>query len=73
MDAKERKRIRSFLEDKLSLHDDPRKLGKSLKGQDSELWRYRVGDYRIICDIRDDALVVLVVKVGHRKEVYRSH
>ena len=52
--------------------DDPRQLGKPLKGQHSELWRYRVGDYRVVCDLRDEVLVVLVVRIGHRKEVYEK-
>lgn len=50
--------------------DDPRSRGKALTGNLSGLWRYRVGDYRILCDIEDDVLVVLVVDVGHRGKVY---
>lgn len=49
---------------------DPRALGDPLKGKFSDLWRYRVGDYRIICSIEDEVLTVLVVYVGHRREVY---
>lgn len=48
---------------------DPRRFGKNLKGELAGLWRYRVGDYRILCQIRDDQLVVLVVAVGHRKNI----
>lgn len=72
MDAQNRQRIRSFLEERLVQLTDPRQLGKALKGSSQEFWRYRVGDYRIICDIRDDALVILVIKAGHRREIYRS-
>jgi mRNA interferase RelE/StbE len=50
---------------------NPRQLGKALKGQLSTLWRYRVGDYRVVCALRDEVLVVLVVRIGHRKWVYR--
>lgn len=50
---------------------DPRAPGKALTGRFSGLWRYRVGDYRIICKIEDDRLVVLVVEVGHRRDIYR--
>lgn len=71
MDAQDRKRIKLFLEDRLAHLPDPRQLGKGLRGVSQEFWRYRVGDYRIICDIHDDALVILVVKAGHRREVYR--
>lgn len=65
-------RIVAFLEDRLATHEDPRELGAALKGDALGLyWRYRVGDYRIICDIQDQRLVVLVIDVGHRREVYR--
>ncbi|KEQ09297.1 type II toxin-antitoxin system RelE family toxin [Pseudorhizobium pelagicum] len=65
-------RIVSFLEDRLAAHENPRELGTALKGETFGLyWRYRVGDYRIICDIQDQRLVVLVIDVGHRREVYR--
>ena len=50
--------------------EDPR-AGKGLVGDKSGIWRYRVGDYRILCDIKDDELVVLALEVGHRREVYR--
>ncbi len=66
----EAKRIRDFLRHIESL-DDPRRIGKGLKGQLLELWRYRVGDYRVVCEIRGTTLVVLVVRIGHRKEVYK--
>lgn len=66
-----RQRLRDYLENRIAQLDDPRQVGKPLKGQDSELWRYRVGDYRIICEIQNNTLVVLVIRIGHRKEVYR--
>lgn len=50
---------------------DPRASGKSLRGDHAGLWRYRIGDYRVICEILDEKISVLVVRVGHRKEVYR--
>lgn len=49
----------------------PRSAGKALRGPRGEFWRYRVGDYRIICDIQDRALRVLVVGIGNRREIYR--
>jgi addiction module toxin, RelE/StbE family len=65
-------RIISFLEDRLAAHENPRELGTALKGHAlGGYWRYKVGDYRIICDIQDQRLVVLVVEVGHRRHVYR--
>jgi len=66
-----RQRIHDYLEKRIARLDDPRQVGKPLKGQHSELWRYRVGEYRIICEIQDNTLVVLVIRIGHRKEVYR--
>lgn len=71
IDPQTRRRIRDYLEYRVAELDDPRKLGKSLKGRLSELWRYRIGDYRVVCELRDKDLVVLVVRIGHRKEVYR--
>ncbi|MDR9437594.1 MAG: type II toxin-antitoxin system RelE/ParE family toxin, partial [Thiohalophilus sp.] len=59
-----RQRLRDYLENRIAQLDDPRQVGKPLKGQHSELWRYRVGDYRIICEIQDDTLVVLVIRIG---------
>ena len=65
-------RIRTWLRDRLATLADPRLLGKPLSGSAlGQFWRYRVGDYRLLCDIQDGALVVLVVEVGHRREVYR--
>ncbi len=49
---------------------DPRAFGKALKGNMKGMWRYRVGDYRVICEIKDEELVVLALSLGHRKEVY---
>ena len=65
------KRIFRFLKEKILTTDDPRNLGKALTGKLSGLWRYRVGDYRVIAKIEDDHFVVLVVHVGHRKNVYK--
>jgi len=50
--------------------DDPRQRGKALKANLSGLWRYRVGDYRVICDIQDAKILITVLRVGHRKNVY---
>ena len=62
-----------FLRNRIVKLDDPRSLGKSLKGSKFEdLWRYRVGDYRIITHIEDDILTILVVTIGNRKDVYRA-
>ena len=52
--------------------DDPRAHGKRLAGNLSGAWRYRIGDYRVLCDIRDDELVVLALEIGHRREVHKQ-
>jgi len=65
-------RIVSFLADRVVQDDNPRQTGAALQGSElGSFWRYRVGDYRIICDIQDNKLVVLVVEIGHRREIYR--
>lgn len=68
----EARRITQYLRKRIEPLDDPRMLGKPLKGDLSSLWRYRVGDYRLICEIQEGELVVLVVRVGHRKGVYEK-
>jgi mRNA interferase RelE/StbE len=60
-----------FLRERVQTTDNPRQLGKPLQGDKGGLWRYRVGDYRLICDIQDERITVLVLRVGHRKDVYR--
>ncbi|NSY42271.1 type II toxin-antitoxin system RelE/ParE family toxin [Agrobacterium tumefaciens] len=65
-------RIVSFLADRVVQDDNPRQTGAALQGSElGSFWRYRVGDYCIICDIQDHKLVVLVVEIGHRREIYR--
>lgn len=71
LDKVEAKRITAFLRQRLAELDNPRSLGKALTGPLGGLWRYRVGDHRIICELQDDVLYVLVVKIGNRREVYR--
>jgi len=63
--------ILRFLRERVQTAEDPRRLGKPLHGDKKGLWRYRVGDYRLICDIQDERIVVMVLRVGHRKEIYR--
>ena len=63
------KKIFNFL--KKEVAQNPRSRGKPLKGQLREFWRYRVGDYRILVKIKDDQSIVLVIKIRHRKDIYR--
>jgi len=72
LDGQQTKRILKFLRERIAKLEDPRSLGRPLQGSRlGEFWRYRVGDYRLICKIEDDRLLVLVLRVGHRKEIYR--
>jgi mRNA interferase RelE/StbE len=72
LDPQHAKRILKFLRDRVASLENPRRLGKPLQGSRlGEFWRYRVGDYRLICKIEDDRLLVLVLSIGHRKEIYR--
>jgi mRNA interferase RelE/StbE len=64
------RKIFAFLDHRVSGCDDPRKFGKALKGDLGDYWRYRVEDFRIICELQDGKLIVLVVRVGHRRDIY---
>ena len=69
--ATERDRIYKFIRTRLEGIADPHSLGEALHGDKSGLRRYRVGDYRLICTLEDARLIVLVLNIGHRREVYR--
>jgi len=72
LDAQQAKRILKFLQQRVAKQDDPRSIVEALHGSRlGEFWKYRVGDYRLISKIEDDRLLVLVLRVGHRKEIYR--
>ncbi len=65
-------RILDYMDERVAVLDDPRTLGKNLKGPKiGEYWRYRVGDIRVICNIVDGQMMVLVVEIGNRREIYR--
>ena len=65
-------RIVDFMDERIATQENPRGTGKALTGPSLGMyWRYRVGDYRIICDIQDRALRVLVIEIGNRRDVYR--
>ena len=69
IDKTMQKRIKEYLDEVLQLKN-PRSRGKALTGNLVNLWRYRVGDYRIICDIQDEKILITVLRLGHRKEIY---
>jgi mRNA interferase RelE/StbE len=71
LDAAMSRRILKFLLERVAKLDDPRRIGERLQGKLHHLWKYRVGDYRILCSFKQDILVVLVLEVGHRRDVYK--
>jgi mRNA interferase RelE/StbE len=72
LDPQHARRVLSFLRDRVAPLDDPRSIGEALNGSRlGEFWKYRVGDIRIIASIEDQALCILIIKLGHRREIYR--
>jgi mRNA interferase RelE/StbE len=73
LDPQSARRILKYLHERVSPLEDPRSIGKPLKGpQFGEFWRYRVGDYRIIVRIEDNVLLILVLRIANRKNVYKT-
>lgn len=70
LDRQAQQDILKYFRERIATDDDPRRFGKSLSGDKAGLWRYRVRDYRMICTIEDNNLIVLVLRVGHRRDVY---
>jgi mRNA interferase RelE/StbE len=72
LDSQTRRRLRNFLEVRIAALENPRLSGQALqRSQLGQFWQYRVGDYRIICDLQGQRLVVLVIETGRRSEIYR--
>ncbi len=72
LDRSVQREILDYMDQRVALAEDPRQFGKPLRGSRFGLWRYRVRDYRIICELQGRRLVVLVVAVGHRSSVYED-
>ncbi len=71
LDRSVQKRILDWLNDRINGCRNPRHFGEPLKGDHSGFWRYRIGDYRVLCEIQDANIVVLVLAIGHRREIYK--
>ena len=71
LDRQIQKRILDWLDDRLEGCKNPRHFGEPLKGDHAGFWRYRIGNYRVLCEIHDQYVVVLVLTIGHLKQVYR--
>lgn len=72
LDQTAQRRIVRYLRERIAIEENPCRLGKALLGDKSGLWRYCVGDYRLLCRIEDKILTVLVIAVGHRSGVYKN-
>lgn len=70
LDRYTQKMLKNWIVKNLINCDNPRLTGKALKGNFAGMWRYRIGDYRLICIIEDDKLIITAISVGHRKEIY---
>jgi mRNA interferase RelE/StbE len=66
-------RLLEYLEDRLAHHEDPFALAVPLSGQETQKWRFRVGDYRIITKINANTVTILVIDIGHRKDIYKDY
>lgn len=72
LDRYTQRMIKSWIDKNLVNCNDPRLHGKALSANRRGQWRYRIGDYRLICQIEDDVLIILALSIGHRKEIYRD-
>lgn len=63
--------LKEWIEKNLVDCDDPRRTGKALTGNMADIWRYRIGNYRLLCKIDDGALIIFALNVGHRKDIYK--
>ena len=73
LDRQVARRILTFLRERLAVIDDPRSIGEALRGDAlGEYWKYRIGDYRIVSRIVDRRILILVLRIGHRRDVYRD-
>ena len=71
LDRKVQGEILRYFRERIATDEDPRRFGKPLSGELAGLWRYRAREYRMICNLEDNKLIVLVVRVSHRKDVYK--
>jgi len=65
------KRIVNYLDSRIATQPNPRTSAKALRGELGDFWRFRIGDFRVICTIEDEELTVLVVRIGHRRNIYQ--
>jgi len=73
LDPQHARKILTFLAERIAKDEDPRRFGAPLRSNLAGLWKYRVEDYRLICEIQEEKILVLVLRVGHRSKVYGGH
>lgn len=73
LDKKIAQSIIKYLEERIATDENPRRFGEGLKGNLTEYWKYRIGNYRVIAEIKDEKFIVIVIKLGHRRMVYGGH
>jgi mRNA interferase RelE/StbE len=71
LDRQIARRIAEFIDTRLNGADDPRQFGKALHGSLDRYWGYRVGDYRLICELKDQVVTIVLIGIGHRSDIYR--
>lgn len=72
LDKGQQRMIMAWINKNLVQTDNPRQHGKALKGELKTYWRYRIGNYRLLADINDEAIKIIIVQIGHRKDIYRK-
>lgn len=73
IDRQAAKRVKKYLDERIATDEDPRRFGEGLTENLAGLWKYRIGDFRVIAEIQEEKIVVLVVRIGHRSKVYGGH
>jgi mRNA interferase RelE/StbE len=71
LDEESQKRILNWLRSNIATKRDPKRLGQPLKGRLKGMWRYKVGEYRLMCQIQSKKILVLILRIGHRRDVYQ--
>lgn len=72
LDRQQAARILKYMFERIATPEDPRRFGEALRFNLSGLWKYRIGNYRVICDIQNETVTVLVLRIGHRRKVYKK-
>jgi mRNA interferase RelE/StbE len=73
LDRKAQAEIVQYLRNRIATDQDPRRFGDPLRKELAGLWKYRIGNYRVICEIQDEQITVLIIRIGHRSKVYGGH